>query len=170
MQEPSLKRPWALGAVLFVVTLILDALTKVWAEAALADGPITLGADWLALRLAFNHGVAFSFLEGTPYWVLGVGALVLLLAVLWSLRPMARTTLGAAAMGLVAAGGIGNAVDRLLDGRVTDMISVSIWPVFNVADIAISVGVGLLLLGSRRAPKEGSAAVDEGLAGESTQS
>jgi signal peptidase II len=159
-----LKRPWALGAILFVSTLILDASTKVWAEAALADGPIHLGFDWLALRLAYNHGVAFSFLDGMPHWILGVGALVLLAAVLWSLRPIGKTRLGAAAMGLVAAGGIANATDRLLDGRVTDMISVGIWPIFNVADIAISVGVGLIILGSRKGASRAQAdAGDEDL-------
>src|SRR5690606_14448708 len=119
-----------------------DAVTKALALAHLADGPIFLGADWLALRLAFNEGVAFSFLEGIPYWMLGAGAIVLLALVLWNLRDLLASRIGASALGLVAAGGLGNAVDRLWDGKVTDMISVWLWPVFNVADIAITVGVG----------------------------
>lgn len=154
-----MKAPWVLATTLFLGTLALDALTKALALAHLADGPIFLGADWLALRLAFNYGVAFSFLEGIPYWALGVGAIFLLALVLWNLRALLHSKLGASALSLVAAGGLGNAVDRLADGKVTDMISVWLWPVFNVADIAISVGVGLMLLTSHaskrvaRAPK-----------------
>lgn len=157
-----MKRPWAWGAIPFSVTLVLDGITKVLAEAHLTKGPIYLGADWLALRLAYNTGVAFSAFENLPYWLLGLGALILLVAVIWSLRGMAQTRMGAAALGLVASGGFGNAVDRLLDGRVTDMISVWIWPVFNVADIAISVGVGLLLLSSKKAKEPAPAGLAEG--------
>lgn len=137
-----------LAATLFVGTLALDALTKALALAYLAEAPIFLGADWLALRLAFNYGVAFSFLEGIPYWALGLGAIGLLALVLWNLRSLLHSKLGASALALVAAGGLGNALDRLMDGKVTDMISVWIWPVFNVADIAITIGVALLLLTS----------------------
>lgn len=151
--ESFLKPNWVLASTLFVGTLVLDALTKALALAYLGDGPVFLGADWLALRLAFNYGVAFSFFEGIPYWALGLGAIALLALVLWNLRPLLASRMGACALALVAAGGLGNAVDRLADGKVTDMISVWIWPVFNVADIAISVGVGLLLLSSRGAKK-----------------
>ncbi|HLV60287.1 MAG TPA: signal peptidase II [Fredinandcohnia sp.] len=148
-----MKSNWILASTLFVGTLVLDAVTKALALAHLADGPIFLGADWLALRLAFNEGVAFSFLEGIPYWMLGAGAIVLLALVLWNLRDLLASRIGASALGLVAAGGLGNAVDRLWDGKVTDMISVWLWPVFNVADIAITVGVGLLLLSPRASKK-----------------
>lgn len=160
----QLKRRLLYASTLFFGTVVLDALTKALAEAHLRDGPIFLGADWLALRLAYNYGVAFSFFEGIPYWALGAGAIVLLAVVLWNLRALLQTRLGATALALVAAGGLSNAVDRLADGKVTDMISVWLWPVFNVADIAITVGVGLLLLGSRgekTVPKE-PAATEEG--------
>src|SRR5690606_40702600 len=102
-----LKSNWILASTLFVGTLVLDAVTKALALAHLADGPIFLGADWLALRLAFNEGVAFSFLEGIPYWMLGAGAIVLLALVLWNLRDLLASRIGASALGLVAAGGLG---------------------------------------------------------------
>jgi signal peptidase II len=153
-ETTSLKPRLVLASTLFLGTVALDALTKALALAYLQDGPIFLGADWLALRLAYNYGVAFSFLEGIPYWALGAGAIVLLAMVIWNLRSLLETRLGASALGLVAAGGLSNAVDRLMDGKVTDMISVWLWPVFNVADIAITVGVGLLLLSSRAGKRE----------------
>ncbi len=147
----ALKRSTALGLGLFVLTLGLDLITKILAELRLADGTvITVIPDWFWLRLAHNRGVAFSFLEGVPHWILGVGAIVLLGVVVWSLRSLLARPAGAAALGLVAAGGLANAIDRLHDGKVTDMISVWKWPVFNVADSAITVGVVLLFLVSKR--------------------
>ena len=162
-----MKRRLIYASILFVGTVVLDAVTKALAEAYLRDGPIFLGTDWLALRLAYNYGVAFSFLERIPYWALGAGAIVLLGVVLWNLRPLMQSASGATALALVAAGGISNAVDRLADGKVTDMISVWLWPVFNVADIAITVGVGLLLLVSRggKKPSEAPAVDREGVGG-----
>lgn len=144
------KRNLALAAGLFVLTLGLDWATKVLAEERLADSIVTVAPGWFWLKLAYNRGVAFSFLEGMPHWLLGSGAIVLLGVVVWSLRSLASTAMGAAALGMVVAGGLGNAVDRLLDGQVTDMIAVWKWPVFNVADSAITVGVAMLLLASRK--------------------
>lgn len=149
--EASLKRSMlGMGAGLFLVVVVLDWVTKILAEKHLAAGPIHLISDWASLRLAYNHGVAFSAFNGLPHWVLGGGAIILLAVVLWGLRALADKPVGVVSLALVSAGGLSNAVDRLLYGRVTDMISVSKWPVFNVADIAISIGVGLLLLISRR--------------------
>ncbi|AKU89948.1 signal peptidase II [Vulgatibacter incomptus] len=145
-----MKRTTGLGIALFLITLILDYATKVLSEAHLAEGPITIVPGWVWLRLAYNRGVAFSIMEGMPHWILGVGALVLICVVVWSLRALATRPSGAAALGLLAAGGIANAIDRLHDGQVTDMISVWRWPVFNVADTAITIGVGLLFWASRK--------------------
>lgn len=152
------SKPLLLGALLFALTAVLDAWTKVWAQNTLTAGEITVIQDWAWLRLAYNHGVAFSALDGVPHWILGGGAIVLLGVVVWSLREIAQRPLGAAALALVSAGGLCNAIDRLWDGRVTDMISVWKWPVFNVADTAITIGVALLLLGSRQVKRAEKAA------------
>lgn len=160
--EASLKRSMlGLGAGLFVLVVVLDWVTKILAEKHLAYAPIHLISDWASLRLAYNHGVAFSAFDGLPHWVLGGGALILLAVVLWGLRSLLDRPAGVVSLALVSAGGISNAIDRLLFGRVTDMISVWKWPVFNIADIAITVGVGLLLLISRKDSKEKSRAAVE---------
>lgn len=145
-----LKRTYPLAIGIFVGTIALDFLTKILAEQHLKLAPIILVDDWVSLRLAYNRGVAFSIMEGLPHWVLGGGAIILLAVVLWNLRGLAARTSGAVALALVAAGGLGNAINRLIDGQVTDMISVWIWPVFNVADTAITIGVLLLFLASRK--------------------
>lgn len=145
------KRNLALASGLFALTAVLDWATKVLSEERLGDGSVvTVVSGWAWLKLAYNRGVAFSFLEGVPHWLLGAGAIVLLGVVVWSLRALAKSAVGAAALGMVVAGGLCNAIDRLHDGQVTDMIAVWKWPVFNVADSAITVGVAMLLLASRK--------------------
>ncbi len=149
-----------LGAAIFLVTTVLDWVTKIWAEASLATDPIHVMPGFASLRLAYNRGVAFSAFEDLPHWVLGVGAVVLLGFVVWGLRAIAEMPVGMIALSLVVAGGLNNAVDRLLDGKVTDMISVWKWPVFNIADTAITIGVALLFFATKKEKAPAGAPVE----------
>ena len=138
----------------------LDQLTKWWAVSRLSpagcaapDGCIELVGS-LRLRLVENPGSAFSFATG---WgpLLGVVAAVMA-AVL--LRASSRSGIAVAVvLGLVSGGALGNMVDRLarahdgfLSGAVVDFVDLQWWPVFNVADAAIVVGVASLALLSLR--------------------
>lgn len=140
-----------LAAALFLATAGCDGATKALAQSRLVEGksvPVVSGI--LELHLAYNRGVSFSFLESLGPKPIALGALALVGTVLWGLREAGARPLGAAALALVAAGGVCNAVDRLSDGTVTDMILVRGWPgIFNVADVAIVVGSGLLVLAAR---------------------
>jgi len=146
------KPPLRVGARLIAAALGLfvvgiDQLTKSWALASLRDGPIDL--FWtLRLRLTFNTGAAFSLGSGFPWLFAGLGVVVLAaLAVLVLRSDISRGP--AAGLGLIAGGAVGNLVDRLLrdhDGAVVDFVDLQWWPVFNVADASISVGVIVLLL------------------------
>jgi signal peptidase II len=138
------------GSVLIAVpVLIADQVSKHWALRALADGPIDL--FWtLRFRLVFNPGMAFS--QGQNLGpLIGLVSLVVIAALLTSVArgsefgpPMA--------IGLVVGGAAGNLVDRVfrqrawLRGEVVDFIDFQWFPVFNLADVAINVGVALLLL------------------------
>lgn len=152
------RKQWITMAACFGLVAALDAVTKVLAEEHLSRRPFVIVPDWVALRLAYNKGVAFSALEGAPHWAIAIGAVTLLGIVVWSLRELMNRTWGAVALALVSAGGIANQVDRIFDGRVTDMISVWKWPVFNVADSGITVGVAILLLVGWKKPKPAPAA------------
>ena len=157
----DLKRSMlALGAVVFAITTILDWVTKILAEAHLAIAPIHVVPGWASFRLAYNRGVAFSALEGVPHWALGIGAIVLLGFVVWGLRAIAVKPTGMIALSLVVAGGLNNAIDRLIDGQVTDMISVWRWPVFNIADTAITIGVALLFFATKKEKAPAAAAAE----------
>ena len=140
------QRAAVLAAVAGTVVLV-DQLTKSWAERALADGPIHL--FWtIQLNLTYNSGAAFSSGRGlTPFITLL--AVIVLLALVGFSRSM-TSTLGLVTMGLVIGGAMGNLVDRFFRGNggaVIDFIDFQWWPVWNIADAAIVIGAILLIVG-----------------------
>ena len=100
-----------------------------------------------------NTGVTFGLLQGIPWWALAMlaAAIVLFLAV-----SLVRATsiAEAVAYGLVIGGGLGNILDRIRFGGVTDFLDFNFgtthWPVFNLADVFVFCGVGMLLIAARR--------------------
>jgi signal peptidase II len=92
-----------------------------------------------------NTGVAFDVLSGAGPVVIVVEGLALLALLVYFTRHPTRRGLWIPT-GLLVGGALGNLLDRLIDGSVTDFIKFPDWPAFNVADIAITVGVITLLL------------------------
>lgn len=143
-------RRYALGVGLATLVVVLDIVTKRWASIHLVDSDRVIITDFLVLTFTENPGAAFSLFENAgPF--LGIAAIVVGVALLWSLRrerPMMET----AAYGLIIGGALGNLVDRvfrgpgLLDGKVIDWIDLWWIPTFNVADMSITIAVGLLLI------------------------
>jgi signal peptidase II len=130
------------------VVVVLDQLTKIWAVAALSDGPVEVVGTLLQFRLTRNPGGAFSLLTGlTP--VLAVLAVGMVVYIVRTTRRTADIVM-AYSLALVLGGAVGNLVDRMvrspgvLRGEVVDFIKVPHWPTFNVADCAITVGVILI--------------------------
>lgn len=145
--------PWfALAAAIVVV----DQLAKWWALAAL---PLQVPVEVLPffnLTLVYNRGAAFSFLADAGGWQ-RVFFIVLALAIaaaiaVWLARSAWRQRWLAAPLALILGGAVGNLLDRVMSGAVTDFLDFYRgsyhWHNFNVADAAISVGIGLLLLDS----------------------
>jgi signal peptidase II len=129
--------------------VLVDQLTKEWALRALADGPVHV--VWtLRLNLSINSGIAFGLGQGLgPVVVVAaLGVVALLVAFARASRPARWTAVG---VGLVVGGAVGNLADRLLrdQGGVVDFIDLQWWPIFNVADAAITVGAVLLVLRAR---------------------
>lgn len=141
-RRPHRARATALaraGAVLGVV-IGLDQLTKHTLASGVAPGQEKPFIPGIKLVHVSNTGVAFNFLSGGGAVVLIVtfAALALLVGFL-ALRPERRWLW--LPTGLLLGGAVGNLVDRVVDGAVTDFIKLPHWPAFNVADIAITFGV-----------------------------
>ena len=129
--------------------VVLDALTKQWALSALADGPIDLVGS---VRLALTRNKAGAFgLGGAFVPFLAVAALALVVYMVATGSATERLPV-AIALGLVLGGAFGNVADRVfrspgfLRGAVVDFVDLRFWPVFNLADSAITCGCILLLL------------------------
>ncbi len=158
----ALDRSRRVLLVLFAASLVgCDHATKALAEASLAPLPgkvIPLAGDVVAFRLAANADTAFSLF--TRFGVPHAPGLLLTLALLgtlvvgvtWALRAWRGEARGIDHVGfaLVLAGAIGNALDRALRGYVVDFLQVAAWPIFNVADVLVVVGMGVLALAAFR--------------------
>ena len=145
------------GLVFILVTL--DRLTKLWAEQALSvRDTVPVIGEVMRLRLGSNAGVAFGlFPEARVFW--GVLASVLTLGLIgWFVFLLLGGPSPVPAswpVGMLIGGALGNVTDRFPDGRVTDFVDIGFgptrWPIFNLADVWITVGVGSMLLLSLRA-------------------
>lgn len=134
------------GLALAVAVAGLDIATKALVEANLHH-PVNVIAG-ARFALGYNSGIAFGTFSSlpTPIIVVGLVAVVGGVGVL-AVRSGVRVSWVAA--GSLGGGAVGNLIDRIGDGRVTDYIQLPHWPPFNVADISITAGIALLLIGSR---------------------
>ena len=141
-----------LAYVLIAGVIVVDQLTKHWSLTALNAGK-TIKIFWtLQLNLVFNSGMAFSQGQGVGR-VIGVLAIGVVIGLLMSLRkPMTMMTV--IGTGLLIGGACGNILDRMfrgngwMSGAVVDFIDLQWFPVFNVADSAVTIGAGFLILGA----------------------
>jgi signal peptidase II len=141
-----------LAYVLIAGVIVSDQLTKHWSLNALNAGK-TIQIFWtLQLNLVFNSGMAFSQGQGVGR-VIGVLAIGVVIGLLMSLRkPMSLMTI--IGTGLLVGGACGNILDRMfrgngwMSGAVVDFIDLQWFPVFNVADSAVTIGAGFLILGA----------------------
>jgi signal peptidase II len=164
------RRSLPLLATLAVVVVALDRWTKHWASTTLQfSESVRVVGDYLRFTYTRNSGVAFGIGQGTgfPYYVFSLVAIV---AIVWMfLRGrVGHDPVRSTALTLILSGAVGNLVDRVTSGEVVDFIEVGIpqwhWPVFNVADSAVTVGVLLFVLTWSRAG-EPAAAPDAEVAG-----
>ena len=152
MSREATRRLW----ILIASIVVADQLTKHWALNRLsADRTIDLVGS-LRFNLAFNKGMAFSQATGAGPVIGALGFVIVIVIVLWLRR--SATGVAAVAAGMIVGGAIGNLIDRLfrgeawLHGAVVDFIDLQWFPIFNIADSAISIGAVLMILASFRKP------------------
>jgi signal peptidase II len=137
----SSKQLWFVYSISTLVrVLCIDRLSKAWAVAELTTRRVWIPG---VLELSLVRNTNIVFFVHVPVWVTVVLVLVILLVLVWvslrAVRDGARWL--ATFLGLIMIGAASNVMDRLQFGAVTDFISVPFWSVFNVADIAIVIGV-----------------------------
>jgi signal peptidase II len=152
MSREATRRLW----ILIASIVVADQLTKHWALNRLSgDRTIDLVGS-LRFNLAFNRGMAFSQATGAGPVIGALGFVIVIVIVLWLRR--SATGVAAVAAGMIVGGAIGNLIDRLfrgeawLRGAVVDFIDLQWFPIFNIADSAISIGAVLMILASFRKP------------------
>lgn len=139
--------------VLAVVIVGLDQYTKLLSLKHLASGSIEV-TSFFNLALAFNTGAAFSFLGDAGGWqtifFVAAAAIVSAVILFWIITGRYDTWLSGLGFSLLLGGAIGNLIDRVLRGYVVDFLDFHYagwhWPTFNVADMAIFAGVGLIII------------------------
>ncbi|GGI04355.1 signal peptidase II [Egicoccus halophilus] len=177
--RPASRLPTQVALLLAAAVVVLDQATKEIAEAALGMGEYApLFGDAVGWQLVYNPGAAFGL--PAPAWLFLV---VTVLVTVIVARALPRTTslLPACAYGLLLAGALGNAIDRLVrpnvvgersgffQGDVVDFVAWGNFPRFNVADAAITVGFVLLALALWREEQEAKAADEAAPATEARQ-
>jgi signal peptidase II len=144
-QPGARGRAWRLAAALCGLVVIVDQATKAIVEGALVPGErqqLFLGID---LTNVHNQGVAFGLAGGGGTGLVIVTVLALVAVLFFFARHAERPGLWVA-VGLLAGGALGNLADRVRIDAVTDFIDLPLWPPFNLADVAIVAGVGVLAL------------------------
>ncbi len=127
-----------------LIIIALDQLSKAWIRANLSLGEALF--DWGFFRVTYvrNMGAAFGIFPDQSFLLTIIalvgGAALVLLSLFSNRLSFLNTKLNKAVLGLVLGGTLGNLIDRLRFGYVTDFIDFSFWPAFNVADSAITIG------------------------------
>jgi len=154
VERTGLSRTVAIvvAVVLAAVIVVLDQLSKHWAETSLAvREPRAVVGELLQFRLLYNSGAAWGMGSGITPVVTLVQIAICIGALVYVVRSV-RSVPWALALGCIVGGALGNIHDRILrapspfHGEVVDFIELPHWPVFNVADMAVVVGAVLIVL------------------------
>lgn len=139
--------------LLSAIIVVVDQASKHVAESTLVYGQPVPVSSWFNWNLAYNRGAAWSFLSNAGGWqrwfFVVVSSVVSVALSIWMVRAWRREPILTTSLALILAGAIGNLIDRVRFGHVVDFIQwyygSFVWPTFNVADMAITVGAALMV-------------------------
>ncbi len=140
----------SIGYILMVVVVIIDLLTKHWITSTLkVNQAVEIIPNFFWLTNVQNTGAAWSILRNQT-WILTIISLLATVGLFYLYQTKAKTFWQELGLALMVAGTFGNLIDRMFLGAVRDFLSFNIfgymWPVFNVADMALVIGVGCIIL------------------------
>lgn len=129
--------------------IAVDQLTKFWVLSRLSTvGSMPVIGNFIKFTYAENRGAAFSILQGKRIFLIAVPAVLSLACIVVIISRRIESVLGNISLALIAAGGIGNLIDRCIRGYVVDFIDFNVihFAIFNVADSCVTIGVVLFLI------------------------
>lgn len=138
--------------IIIIIGLVLDRITKIWAvNALMGQKDITIIKDFFDFSYLENRGAAFGIFQGKAYLLAAVTLVILFFLFFNYLKTKSKTKIFTWSTGLIISGAVGNLIDRLSLGYVVDFVSLHFknsyyFPSFNVADMCITFGTGLLIL------------------------
>lgn len=144
-----------------ILGLILDQLTKVWVvntfELTVPPETIALWPGVFHFTYVTNTGAAFSLFSDNGGWLRWLSLGVSLALVILGLRTLLPNRWEQIGYGLILSGALGNGIDRFLNGEVVDFLDFRLirFPIFNVADVCINIGIACLLIAAFITPDGG---------------
>lgn len=138
--------------IIIIIGLVLDRITKLWAvNALMGQKDITIIKDFFDFSYLENRGAAFGIFQGKAYLLAAVTIIILFFLFVNYLRTKNKMRIFTWSTGLIISGAVGNLIDRLYLGYVVDFVTLHFkeiyyFPSFNVADMCITFGTGLLVL------------------------
>jgi signal peptidase II len=145
----SAGRAWARAALVMVLVIVLDQATKALVRSGIALGDRDSVFPGVQLVQVRNEGVAFSRFSGGGTIVAVIVGAALLALVAYFVTHLDKPLVWLPT-GMLLGGALGNVIDRVRDGGVTDFIKLPAWPAFNLADVSITFGVVVLLYVTER--------------------
>jgi signal peptidase II len=140
------SRDWLRAAAIALAVIAIDQLSKRAVEQSITPGEERKLLPGIELVHTRNHGVAFGFLPGSHLGVTILIAVALLALLIYFARNHAQRLIWLPT-GMLVGGALGNIIDRIRDGAVTDFIKLPLgWPPFNLADMSITLGILILFL------------------------
>ncbi len=136
-----LKNNKFLFSIIVITVLILDQITKFIVR------QINPHLDWgiLKIQLIQNSGAGFGILQGKSFW-LALISLLVIITIIYNYKNIPKNYFSQTFFALFLGGAIGNFIDRIFFGQVTDFINFTFWPAFNIADTALTISViGLIV-------------------------
>ncbi len=135
-----------------LIVILADQFSKKWIRDNLAIGQSSFDAGFFRIVHVHNTGAAFGIFKNHSFTLtivalVGIVVIMLLVFILHSRWSFLDSMLVMSAVGLVLGGTVGNLIDRIHLGYVTDFIDFRVWPAFNVADAAVSIGVLIIAYG-----------------------
>lgn len=143
----TIRQSYIWFALISLVIIVADRLVKQWIVASFPVGkPTPLLGNILFITHVHNTGGAFGLFSNLRILFIIMGIVVPILILIFYRKLFEKGPVWVIAASLITGGAIGNDIDRVLYGFVVDFLDVRFWPIFNVADIAISAGIVLLFI------------------------